>query len=42
MGGRQILDGIVILNEMIDEARTKKLKRVIVKMDFVKAYDTVD
>lgn len=40
--GRQILDGIVILNELIDEAKRKKIKIVIFKVDFAKAYDTVD
>lgn len=40
--GRQILDGIVILNELIDEAKKKKHKRIIFKVDFAKAYDTVD
>lgn len=42
VGGRQILDGIVILNELIDEAKRKNQKRVIFKVDFAKAYDTVD
>lgn len=42
VGGRQILDGIVVLNELIDEAKKKKIKRIIFKVDFAKAYDTVD
>lgn len=42
VGGRQILDGIVILNEMMDEAKKRKIKRAFFKVDFAKAYDTVD
>lgn len=40
--GRHILNGVVILNEVIDEARKKKLSRVVFKVDFEKAYDSVD
>lgn len=42
VGGRQILDSIVILNELIDEAKKKKLKRFIFKVDFANVYDTVE
>lgn len=42
LGGRYILDGIVILNELIDEAKKRKLKRIIFKVDFAKAYDTIE
>jgi hypothetical protein len=40
--GRQVLDGILIANEVIDE--TKRLKREIflLKVDFEKVYDSVD
>lgn len=42
MGGRSILDGVVVLNEAIEEVKRKKLERVFVKIDFAKAYDSVD
>lgn len=42
MGGRQILDGIIVLNEMIDEAKKKKLQRIFFKVDFEKAYNSID
>lgn len=32
----------MILNEVVDEAIRKKIKRVIFKVDFEKAYDSVD
>lgn len=41
IGGRQILDGIVILNETIHEAKLRKKKCFIFKIDFEKAYDSV-
>lgn len=40
--GRSILDGVVILNELIDEARSSRAKRLFLKVDFAKAYDSVD
>lgn len=40
--GRQIIDGVVIQNEVIDEAKKKKQSRVISKVDFEKTYDSVD
>lgn len=42
VGGRYILDGVVVLNEAIEEAKRKKLERVFFKIDFAKACDTVD
>lgn len=42
VGRRQILDGIVILNEIVDEARRKKISRFVFKADFAKAYDSVE
>lgn len=42
VGGRQILDCISILNEAMDEAKKRKLERIFFKIDFAKAYDTVD
>ncbi|CAJ2674496.1 unnamed protein product [Trifolium pratense] len=40
--GRQILDGILIANEAVDEARRSKKKLLLFKVDFEKAYDSVD
>ncbi|XP_058774265.1 secreted RxLR effector protein 78-like [Vicia villosa] len=39
---RQILDGILIANEIADEARRKKKELLMFKVDFEKAYDSVD
>ena len=39
---RQILDGILIANEVVDEARKSKKEFLIVKVDFEKAYDSVE
>ena len=39
---RQILDGILIANEVVDEARKLKKELMLFKVDFEKAYDSVD
>lgn len=39
--GRYILDGVVCLHETLHEMRRKKLKGVILKIDFEQAYDSV-
>ncbi|MCI02774.1 cysteine-rich receptor-like protein kinase [Trifolium medium] len=39
---RQILDGILIVNEVVDEARRSKKELMLFKVDFEKAYDSVD
>jgi len=39
---RQILDGILIANEVVDEAWNKKKDLMLFKVDFEKAYDSVD
>ncbi|GAU33774.1 hypothetical protein TSUD_393360 [Trifolium subterraneum] len=39
---RQILDGILIANEAVDEARKSKKELLLFKVDFEKAYDSVD
>ena len=39
---RQILDGILIANEVVDEARKSKKELLMFKVDFEKAYDSVD
>jgi len=40
--GRQILDGILIANEVVDGARKSKKELMLFKVDFEKAYDSVD
>ena len=39
---RQILDGILIANEVVDKARKTKKELLLFKVDFEKAYDSVD
>jgi len=39
---RQILDGILIVNEVVDEARKTNKELMLFKVDFEKAYDSVD
>ncbi|KAE8769833.1 retrotransposon protein [Hordeum vulgare] len=39
--GRLILDGILVLHEVIHEIKSKRLRVVFFKIDFHKAYDTV-
>ncbi|GAU10308.1 hypothetical protein TSUD_422640, partial [Trifolium subterraneum] len=39
---RQILDGILIANEVVDEARRAKKELMLFKVDFEKAYDSMD
>jgi hypothetical protein len=41
MQGWNILDGVIILHEAVHEVHSKKLNRVILKLDFEKAYDKV-
>ena len=41
MQGRNILDGIVILHETVDEMHQKNMSGVVFKIDFEKAYDKV-
>jgi len=40
--GKQILDGILIANEAVDEARRLNKELLLFKVDFEKAYDSVD
>lgn len=42
VSGRNILDGAVILNEAIMEAKKRRMNRFFFKIDFAKAYDTMD
>lgn len=39
---RFILDRVVAINEVVDEAIRKKKKCLILKVDFEKAYDSVN
>ncbi|MCI13116.1 cysteine-rich receptor-like protein kinase, partial [Trifolium medium] len=39
---RQILDGILIVNEIVDEERKSKKELLLFKVDFEKAYNSVD
>lgn len=41
ISGRQILDGVVIANEMINVVRKKRWPMYLFKVDFEKAYDLV-
>ncbi|GAU14843.1 hypothetical protein TSUD_50550 [Trifolium subterraneum] len=40
--GRQILDGILIANELVDDAKRNAKDLLLFKVDFEKAYDSVD
>jgi hypothetical protein len=40
--GRQLVDGVVVVNEVIDFAKKLKKECLIFKVDFEKAYDSVD
>ncbi|MCH86339.1 cysteine-rich receptor-like protein kinase [Trifolium medium] len=40
--GRQILDGILIANELVDDAKKQKKELILFKVDFEKAYDSVE
>ena len=40
--GRQILDGILVANEIVDEAHRCKKDLILFKVDFEKAYDSID
>jgi len=40
--GKQILDGILIANEVVDEAKRLNKELLVFKVDFEKTYDSVD
>ncbi|GLU08685.1 hypothetical protein SLE2022_255820 [Rubroshorea leprosula] len=42
VGGRQIFDGILVLNEVVDAVRKSKQESFILKVDFKEAYDCVN
>jgi hypothetical protein len=39
---RQILDGVLVINELLDLAKRRKDKCLMFKVDFERAYDTVN
>jgi len=39
---RQILDGALIANEIVNRLKRKRKAGVLLKLDFQKAYDTID
>ncbi|GKV37516.1 hypothetical protein SLEP1_g45542 [Rubroshorea leprosula] len=39
ISGRQLMDGVMIANEVVDETKKKKKKAFMLKIDFEKAYD---
>ena len=41
LSNRGLLDSVLVVNEVMDELRRRKKSRVIVKLDFEKAYDSV-
>jgi len=40
--GRRILGGILVANEIVDEARKRRKEFLLFKVDFEKAYDSID
>ena len=40
--GRNIMDGVLSLHEILHEARRKKQQALVLKLEFEKAYDKVD
>lgn len=42
ISGRYILDGVVALNEVVEEVKSSKKEMLVFKADFAKAYDSVD
>ncbi|GLU13887.1 hypothetical protein SLE2022_304970 [Rubroshorea leprosula] len=42
LGGRQLVDGVLVLNEVVEEVKRRKQLAFIIKADFAKAYDCVD
>ncbi|GKV46285.1 hypothetical protein SLEP1_g53277 [Rubroshorea leprosula] len=42
LGGRQLVDSVLVLNEVVDEVKQRTQQAFIFKADFEKAYDCVD
>lgn len=40
--GRHLVDGVLVVNEVVDLAKKSKRQCLILKVDFEKAYDSVD
>ncbi|GKU90242.1 hypothetical protein SLEP1_g4255 [Rubroshorea leprosula] len=40
--GRQLVDGVLVLNEVMEEVKRRKQSAFVFKADFAKAYDCVD
>ena len=40
--GRQVLDGILITNELVEDAKRLKKNLLLFKVDFEKAFDSID
>lgn len=40
-GGRQLLHSVLVENEVVDDAKRRKTKCLLFKVDFEKAYDSV-
>lgn len=38
---RQMADNILIANELVDEAKRKKIETIMFKVDFDKAFDSI-
>jgi hypothetical protein len=39
--GRNIMDGVLSLHEILHETKRKKMDGIILKLDFEKAYDKI-
>lgn len=42
VGGRQIIDAILLANEAIDYRKIKKVKGFVIKLDIEKAFDKIN
>lgn len=42
IGGRSILDGVLMANEIVDGWKKKKKQSIVLKCDFEKAYDSIN
>lgn len=42
VGGHQLVDDVLVLNEVVDEVKNKKQQSLDFKVDFEKAYNCID